>query len=206
MISPMNAPKPITTPSPLLPIPLVLEGERVIVRNYRDEDAQPLFDAIEESRGPLRRWMPWVGEVKAVEDRLVYVRKMQARFLTQSEDFAYGIFEKSSGRYLGGTGLHRINWGVPSFEIGYWLRASAHGNGFCTEAARLLTVAAFETLGAARVEVRCDGGNEKSVNVPRRLGFNHEATMVCERRNSEGELSDALIFALTWADWRAKLK
>jgi ribosomal-protein-serine acetyltransferase len=94
----MNAPKPITSPSPLLPIPLLLEGERVIVRNYRDEDAQPLFDAVEESRVPLKRWMPWVDEVKAVEDRLVYVKKMQARFLTQSEDFAYGIFKKSSGR------------------------------------------------------------------------------------------------------------
>jgi ribosomal-protein-serine acetyltransferase len=202
----MNAPKPITTPSPLLPIPLLLEGERVIVRNYRDEDAQPLFDAVEESRVPLKRWMPWVHEVKAVEDRLVYLKKMQARFLTQSEDFAYGIFEKSSGRYLGGTGLHRINWSVPSFEIGYWLRARAHGQGFCAEATRLLAVAAFETLGAARVEVRCDSANVKSANVPRRLGFNHEATLVCERRNSEGELSDALIFALTWADWRAKLK
>jgi ribosomal-protein-serine acetyltransferase len=102
--------------------------------------------------------------------------------------------------------LHRINWSTPSFEIGYWLRASAHGQGFCAEATRLLAVAAFETLGAARVEVRCDSANVKSANVPRRLGFNHEATLVCERRNSEGELSDALIFALTWADWRAKLK
>jgi ribosomal-protein-serine acetyltransferase len=202
----MNAPKPITTPSPLLPIPLVLEGERVIVRNYRDQDAQAVFDAVEESRIPLKSWMPWGDEVKAVEDRVVYVKKMQARFLTQSEDFAYGIFEKSSGRYLGGTGLHRINWSTPSFEAGYWLRASAHGKGFCTEATRLLTVAAFETLGAARMEVRCDSGNEKSANVPRRLGFNHEATLVCERRNSEGELSDTLVFALTWADWRTKLK
>jgi ribosomal-protein-serine acetyltransferase len=202
----MNAPKPITTPSPLLPIPLAIEGERVIVRNYRDEDAQQIFDAVEESRVSLKRWMPWVDEVKAVDDRLVYVKRMQARFLTQSEDIAYGIFEKASGRYVGGTGLHRINWGVPSFEIGYWLRASAHGQGYCADAARLLTTAAFETLGAARVEVRCDSANVKSANVPRRLGFNHEATLASDRRNSEGELSDTLIFALTWQDWRAKLK
>ncbi len=202
----MDAPKPIKTPSPLLNIPQRLEGERVVVRNYRDEDAQALFDAVEESRVPLKRWMPWVDDVKNVEDRLVYVRKMQARFLTQSEDFAYGIFDKSTGRYLGGTGLHRIHWETPSFEIGYWLRASAHGKGYCAEATRLLTIAAFETLGAARVEVHCDRANEKSANVPRRLGFNHEATLHCERRNSEGSLSDALIFALTWSDWRTKLK
>ena len=187
-------------------MPRALEGERISVRNYRDEDAQPLFDAIEESRIPLKRWMPWVDGVKAVEDRLVYVRKMQANFLIQSEDFAYGIFEKSSGHYVGGTGLHRINWATPCFELGYWLRASAHGQGFCTEAARLLTISAFGTLGAARVEVRCDSNNDKSANVPRRLGFNHEATLACDRRISDGALSDTLIFALTWKDWRAKLK
>ena len=178
----------------------------MIVRNYCDEDAQPLFDAVEESRLPLKRWMPWVDEVKAVEDRLVYARKMRARFLTQSEDFAYGIFDKNTGRYLGGIGLHRINWGVPSFEIGYWLRASAHGFGYCTEAARLLTAAAFGTLGAARVEIRCDSENVKSANVPRRLGFDHEATLQCDRRNSEGALSATLIFALTWENWLEKLK
>ncbi len=202
----MNAPKPITTLSPLLPIPHHLEGERIIVRNYRDDDAQAIFDAVEESRAPLKRWMPWVDEVKAVEDRLVYVRKMQARFLTQSEDFAYGIFDKSSGRYLGGTGLHRIVWSVPSVEIGYWLRASAHGHGFCAEATRLLTTAAFGTLSAARVEIRCDSENVKSANVPRRLGFDLEARLPCDRRNSEGALSATLIFGLTWENWRVKLK
>ncbi len=199
-------PEPIIRASPLLPLPQRLEGERVLVRNYCDADAAPLLEAVDESRVPLKAWMPWVDEVKGVEDRLVYVRKMQARFLTQSEDFAYGIFERSSGRYLGGTGLHRIDWSVPAFEIGYWLRASAHGRGYCAEAVRLLARAAFETLGAARVEVRCDAGNEKSSNVPRRLGFVQEAFLRAHRRNAAGELSDTLIFALTWQDWQEKLR
>jgi ribosomal-protein-serine acetyltransferase len=202
----LPAPQPITQASPLLPLPQQLEGERVVVRNYCDADAQPLFEAVEESRGPLKVWMPWVDEVKSVEDRLVYVRKMQARFLTQSEDFAYGIFDRGSGRYLGGTGLHRINWSAPSFEIGYWLRASAHGHGYCAEAVRLLTIAAFSTLGAARVDIHCDAANEKSANVPRRLGFVQEACLRAHRRDSAGALSDTLIFALTWQDWREKLR
>jgi RimJ/RimL family protein N-acetyltransferase len=126
--------------------------------------------------------------------------------LAPTGDYAYGVFEKSSGRYLGGTGLHRIDWSIPCFEIGYWLRVSAHGQGFITDSTRLLTKAAFETLGAARVEIRCDSSNAKSANVPIRLGFNHEATLRCARRDATGALSDTLIYALTWDDWREKLR
>jgi ribosomal-protein-serine acetyltransferase len=202
----IKPPTPQTTPSSLLPVPQKLLSNKVVVRAYVDDDARHVFDAVEESRLPLKRWMPWVDTVKTIEDRLVYVREMQALFLKQTTDLVYGIFDKSNGSYLGGTGLHRINWQTPSFEIGYWLRASAHGNGFCTEATRLLTAAAFETLGAARVEIRCDAENNKSANVPRRLGYDHEATLKCDRRNTAGELSDTLVFALTWDNWTSRLK
>jgi ribosomal-protein-serine acetyltransferase len=202
----MSAPQPITQFVSLLPIPQRLEGARVLLRNYTDADAQAVYDAIEESRPRLERWTPWVSTVKGMDDRLDYVRRMQANFVAPKTDIVYGIFDKTTGDYLGGCGVHRINWETPCFEIGYWLRDQAQGQGYTTEAARLLTVAMFETLGAARVEIRCDAANEKSANVPRRLGYTQEALLRCERRNPQGELSDGLIFALTWDGWREKLK
>ena len=197
-------PKAITGFASALPLPKLLIGQRVVVRQYVDSDAQAIFDGVEESRIALKRWMPWVDSVRSVDDRRDYIRKCQAQFLAPQADLVYGMFDES-GHFLGGTGLHRINWNTPSFETGYWLRLSAHGQGFVTEATRLLTVACFETLGAARVEIKCDVANEKSANVARRLGFNQEAILRSERRNSTGELSDTLLFALTWDDWRKRL-
>ena len=202
---PALAPQPITRHTSALPLPRVLTGNRVVVRQYVDADAMALFEGVDESRVALKHWMPWVDSVRSVDDRLDYIRKCQAQFLAPHADLVYGMFDVS-GHYLGGTGLHRINWNTPSFEIGYWLRLSAHGQGYVTQAIGLLTTACFETLGAARVEIKCDAANQKSANVPKRLGFNQEATLRCERRNTAGALSDSLVFALTWDDWRERLQ
>ena len=202
---PALAPLPITRHPSALPLPRILTGNRVVVRQYVDADAKALFDGVDESRVALKHWMPWVDSVRSVDDRLDYIRKCQAQFLAPHADLVYGMFDVS-GDFLGGTGLHRINWNTPSFEIGYWLRLSAHGQGFVTQAIALLTKACFETLGAARVEIKCDAANEKSANVPKRLGFNQEAVLRCERRNAAGVLSDSLVFALTWDDWRERLQ
>ena len=92
------------------------------------------------------------------------------------EDLPAGIWDKHTGRFLGGCGLHRIDWDVPSFEIGYWVRASESGKGYITEAVRLLTECCFETLNANRVFIRVVVENEKSQAIPRRLGFIQKAS------------------------------
>ena len=116
-----------------------------------------------------------------------------------------GLWDRATGHYLGGSGLHRIDWSVPALEIGYWLRTSACGQGYASEAVRLLCEFAFETLGANRVEIRCDALNTRSVAVPTRLGFVQEALLRSDCRDGNGELRDTLIFALTPEDYdRAK--
>ncbi len=123
-----------------------------------------------------------------------------ARWQTR-EDLMVGIWDRATGRYLGGSGLHRVDWAVPTFEIGCWLRTSAWGQGYVCEAVRVLCRFAFETLRASRVEICCDGRNERSVAVPRRLGFAEEARLRNQARDSSGDLRDTLIFALTPEDY-----
>jgi RimJ/RimL family protein N-acetyltransferase len=86
-------------------------------------------------------------------------------------------------------------------ETGYWLRPDAEGHGYVTEAVRLLTGFAFRDLHAERVTIRCDSRNRRSATVPQRTGFIHEATMRNERRDTDGNLSDTALFALTRSDF-----
>ena len=39
------------------------------------------------------------------------------------------LFEKGTSTIVGSSGLHRIEWEVPSFEIGYWVRTRYAGKG-----------------------------------------------------------------------------
>ena len=61
-------------------------------------------------------------------------------------------------------------------ELGYWLDASATGQGLITEAARALLDVARELPQVLHAEIHCDAANERSAAVPQRLGF-HLATV-----------------------------
>jgi ribosomal-protein-serine acetyltransferase len=194
----------LPAPNPLLlDLPDELLGPRVLARPYRDGDGAAIAQAVAESRDRLvAAHMPWVKEWDEPTQGAIYVRRAQAKWLAR-EDLALGLWERATGTYVGGSGLHRIDWNVPNVEIGYWIRTRFEGRGFVTEATALIAAFAFDALHAQCVRIRCDGENARSAAVPRRLGFVHEATLRNESRNSDGTLRDTFEFGLTPDDFRA---
>ncbi len=89
----------------LIPLFEELRGPQVVVRPYRLEDAEEVFAAVDESREHLWPWLPWVVQHQTVEDTRDFILRTPAKWLLR-EDLTVGIFEASSGRYLGGSGLH----------------------------------------------------------------------------------------------------
>jgi len=179
-----------------------LRGERVVIRPYRVEDAEALQAAVAESREHLRPWMPFADEHQTVDDSRDWITHQIAEWTVRS-NFNLSIWEASTGRYLGGTGLHPRNWDLRYFEIGYWLRQSAEGHGYMAEAVRLLVDYAFDSLGANRLEIRCDDKNTRSAAVARRLGFVQEALLRNEAWAIDGKnIRNTLIFGLIPTDVR----
>ena len=93
--------------------------------------------------------------------------------------------------------MHRIDWTVPRFEIGYWCRTSRVGHGYVSEAVAAITRFAFETLHAARVEIRTDVANSRSFRIAERLGFTLEGILRRDSRTPDGELRDTRVYAMT---------
>ena len=105
----------------------------------------------------------------------------------------------SEGDFIGGTGLHRIDWHVRRFEIGYWCRTTRQRRGLVAEAVRALTQCAFEQLQARRVEVRMDDTNEASWRVAQSAGFVLEGVLRSDRLAPSGEPRDTRVYALVAA-------
>ena len=177
-----------------------LVGPRIVVRPVRPGEGAAVFEAVEESRAELSPWMPWAEKTRSVGDSEEAVRRFASQWMLRDE-LTVGLWHKETGQYLGSSGLHRIDWTVPSFEIGYWLRTSVWGHGYVSEAVQLLCTFAFETLGANRLEIRCDACNTRSAAVPERLGFPLEATLRNSQNEQDGILRDTLIFALIPEDY-----
>jgi RimJ/RimL family protein N-acetyltransferase len=175
-------------------IPEQIESQRLIIRAPRAGDSSVVNAAVLDSFEELRVWMPWAKEKPSVEESEVYVRGAYARFLTR-EELPMLMFEKESGDFVGGTGLHRLDWSIPKFEIGYWCRTSKTGRGYITEATYAIAEFAFLQLGARRVEIRADAQNVRSFKVPERLGFTLEGTLRSDSLTNAGEPSDTRVYA-----------
>jgi RimJ/RimL family protein N-acetyltransferase len=184
----------------LIPLFDELRGERVLVRPYRVEDAEALREAIAESREHLRAWMPWAEHHQDISETRDWITTKIADWLLR-KDLTVGIWEASEGgRYLGGTGLHPRDWDIPFFEIGYWLRKSAEGQGYMAEAVQLLVDFAIRSLRANRLEIQCDERNERSAAVARRLRFAQEALLRNDAKGTDGSLRNTLVFSLIPGD------
>jgi RimJ/RimL family protein N-acetyltransferase len=177
-------------------VPTRLETARLVLRAPELSDVPFLYQAVKESIKELQPWMPWATEDYTVESCEENLRGAIAKFITK-EDFRICFLDKISGRMIGNSGFHRIDWNVPRFEIGYWCRSSETGKGYVTEVVQALTKVAFETLNAARVEIRCDDLNVKSAAVAERCGFVIEGVLKNNERNPKGELRSTRIYGLT---------
>lgn len=182
----------------LIDVPMQLSTDRLILRCPLPGDGPVANEAERESIQDLRPWMPWARPDKSVDESEAYCRRMHARYLLR-EELAMFIFERDvlgrEGRLIGGTGLHRIDWALRSFEIGYWRRRGCGGRGHATEAVRALAHFAFDRLAARRVEIRTDDANRLSWRVAERAGFTLEALLRGDSLTALGEVRSTRVYA-----------
>lgn len=208
MSEPVDSAESDGPPPPILPttipFPEQLLGRRILLRPYSASDATSVKEAVEESRDLLRPWMPWWQTHQTIEESIDFCVRSRARWMLR-HTMNFGIWERATGRYVGGTGFNEPDWKVRKFEIGYWLRESAVGHGYVTEAVRVLTRAAIERLDANRVEIHCDARNNRSRRVAERCGFLLEGTLRRDALTTDGSLRDTLIYGLIREEYEALL-
>lgn len=178
----------------LLDIPESFETERLLIRAPRLGDGPAVCEAVHESLEELRPWMPFAEHPPTPEDSELHSREARLNYLARS-DLLLRLYDKQTGKLIGSSGLHRIDWEAGKFEIGYWIRSSCSGHGYMTEAVNGITDFAVKELQANRVEIRCDARNIKSARVAERAGFRLEAVLRKEKRALDGTLRDTKVYA-----------
>jgi len=154
-----------------------MEYEGVVLRRWREGDAEALVAAVSESLEHLRPWMPWAQEVPGLQAQREWLAGQVAAF-DAGDEFTYAITAPGSrDEILGSCGLHRRK-GPDAMEIGYWVHAAHARKGLATRAVHAVTQVAWK-IGLTRVEIHCDEANVASAAVARRAGF--EFTALLER-------------------------
>jgi RimJ/RimL family protein N-acetyltransferase len=182
-------------PPPILrDFPEEFETARLLIRSPMPGDGEPKRRAVSESLESLKPWLSWAQREPTPEKAEEEVRQARVRFLERT-DLQMLLFEKESGELVGGSGLHRIRWEIPKFEIGYWCRKRFEGGGYITEAVHGIAEFAARYLEARRLEIACDSRNLRSVRVAESAGFELEARLRDAHAAPDGGVGDLLIHA-----------
>lgn len=169
---------------------------RLMLRPRQVGEGTVIAKAVKESLAHLKPWMPFAHEEVSPEKMEEHCRRALANFILR-EDCTLSIYDREGKTFIGSTGLHRANWNVPSFHIGYWLHKNAEGKGYVSESTNALTRYAFKVLGARRVEIRCDSKNTRSLAVMQKLGFEQEGLFRKDELDCNDVLRDTIITART---------
>ncbi len=176
--------------------PEQVEAERLLLRRPLTEDVPALNAAIVSSHPELTMWMDWAVEPQTTQETADFVRRSETSWRDETA-LNLLIVERESGEIVGATGYPRLDWAVPKFEIGYWVRSDRVGNGYAGESTWALAHHAFTVLKANRVELRMDDRNRQSWRVAQRLHFRLEATITNDVRVTDGSLRDTRIYGAT---------
>lgn len=179
----------------------MLETKRLLLRPWRDEDAEDLYRyASSPLVGPAAGWPVHTS----VENSLEIIRGV----LSAPE--TYAVVPKAVGHAVGSVGLmvgRASNLSLPDNqgELGYWIGVPFWGQGLIPEASRALLRRGFEALGLEKIWCGYFDGNEKSRRVQDKCGFVYQYTREHVPCSMLDEARTEHISCLTRADWARSL-
>jgi RimJ/RimL family protein N-acetyltransferase len=180
----------------LIEVPMPIRTPRLLIRPKQPGDGAPTAAAVAETWDDLHEWMAWAERLEdntAVQQE-IRTRHVMATFLLREEFNLMGI-EIATDEPVIWCGFHNVDWTARQCETGFWVRKSAHGRGFATEATNALLRYAFGPLGMRRVGITHSGGNEASRRVVEKLGFTPEEVQPRTNPLPGGRVADRYVYA-----------
>jgi len=151
--------------------PPTLTTDRLVLRAFEDDDAEPLFA---HARNPnVTRFTLWDSH-KSVAETLAFVRDYaRCRYLEGTpEPYAITLRADPQSKPVGALGCFWASQPNRTMELGYWLAEPLWGRGLTVEACRAVLGHAFAACEPERMQAR-----DASRRVLEKLGFRYEGTL-----------------------------
>lgn len=153
---------------PSFPVPL--HTERLTLRGPDPAAAETINSAIRDSFAELTQWLPWADHVPSVDETREHLTRARDTFRA-GDDVGLFVWDNRSDGFVGAVGLHARLADTSRREIGYWVRTSAAGRGYASEAVQAVARAALKHLSLSAVEIHVNARNLPSQKVAVRAGF-----------------------------------
>lgn len=179
--------------------PVTLRGRHVVLEPLRPAHAEELWPAANDAT--VWAYMP--KPVRSLPD----LRSWIADRIAGAGGLPTLPFlqrDARTGAAFGSTSLFDIDVPNRKLELGHtWLGVSHRRTAANTEAKRLVLGHAFETMGAIRVQLKCDELNVPSATAIARLGAVKEGIWRNQMIYPDGRRRNTLVFSILDTEWPA---
>jgi len=140
-------------------------NNKITLREISIDDANIIFNKINEYRESLKTWLPWINSTKSQKDTENFINSI----INSEKDLVFII--KHQLNFAGIIGLKEIDVLNHRAEIGYWLLPCFEGKGIMTLCCKAITDYSFNHLNINRIQIKCATKNQKSNAIPNRLNY-----------------------------------
>ena len=169
-----------------------METERLILRRFTADDAEPAFKNWTSSDGVTKflRW-PTYRDISAMRDYINF----QLENYKKIDTYDWAIVLKELGEPIGSMGAVAFNEKAQSVEIGYCIGEKWWRRGYTSEALAAVIKFFFEEIGVNRVYSEHDPRNPNSGKVMEKCGMKYEGTLRQADFNNSG-ICDTRIYGI----------
>ena len=170
----------------------------IAMTRLKMNSAKEIYEKVMESKDYLDQWLPWVEDVKSVEDTKHYIRQANKRNCPKHDE----VFEiRVRDDFAGMLALKEIDNQNKKAEIGYWLVQNYSGKGIMIRSCLALLRYSFEKLELNKIFIKCSVENIRSCNIPKQLKFTFEGI----ERDGEfihNKFVDLKVYSMLRKEWK----
>jgi len=168
----------------------MIEGKKVRIRALEKTDIDEI--------------MKWINDPEVIDNLLMRYpvsRYLEEKWLEKAYDTSdirnkTFALETKDGVYLGGIGLHKINWENRNAEAGIIIGKKEYwGKGYGTDAMLALLDFAFNHMNLHRVYLQVYDFNTRGIRSYEKCGFKKEGALR-DDRFSRGKYHDTIIMGI----------
>lgn len=174
-----------------------LETERLVLRRFRVEDAQAMFDNW-AGDPQVTTYLSWPTHLSPDDSAAILSDWVEA--YERDSQYLWAITLRSLGDVpIGSISAVRLDERTETAEIGYCIGRRWWRQGITSEALAALISFFFDEVGLNRVEARHDPRNENSGRVMMKCGMRYEGLKREADRHNKG-IADAALYAILKRD------
>lgn len=197
---------------------LAIDNE-ICVRTFHPDDAEELFQLLEQNRARLRPWIHPSALPETAKATRLYAIECYFNSLGDPMEALASPYFSEVGRYFrdldpplemgiwlngnlsGEVALSRLKDSPTAAEFGYWIAQACEGRGIITRCVAALMDHAVDCMGIERFLIGCAVSNQRSRAVAERLGYRFFATVPCGEAVGE-YVYDRVLYGMRSTVWR----